>query len=139
MITASHQACARSRTFAWQALIGLAVLLPVCACSSSSSSSSAATSVTSVTAATAACDQVSAVLADGPDPDADPVGYAQAQILPLRQIRTSDATVGKAIVTLAGAYSSYSAANGTNKTITATLNGAINRINALCPGAGATT
>ncbi len=31
-----------------------------------------------------ACSQVGAVLADGPDPDADPAGYAEAQILPLR-------------------------------------------------------
>src|SRR5580658_9784510 len=41
-------------------------------------------------AVTRACRQVSAVLADGPDPDSDPVGYAEAQILPLRQVHTSD-------------------------------------------------
>ncbi len=34
------------------------------------------------------CKQVEAVLSDGPDPEADPVGYAQAQILPLREIHT---------------------------------------------------
>jgi hypothetical protein len=82
---------------------------------------------------------VSAVLADGPDPGADPVGYAQAQILPLRQIHTADATLSKAITGLASAYSGYSASHGTNKTVTATLNAAIKQINALCPNAGATT
>jgi hypothetical protein len=81
---------------------------------------------------------VSAVLTDGPDPGADPIGYAEAQILPLRQVRTSDATLSKAIGGLADAYSSYSAANGTSKTATATLTASINRINSLCPGAGAT-
>jgi hypothetical protein len=136
MITVSQQARVRRRTAAWPTLIALAILLPVSACSSAATSSA---SVTSVSAATAACNVVSAVLADGPDPGADPVGYAQAQILPLRQIHTADATLSKAITGLASAYSGYSAANGTNKTATATLNAAIKRINALCPNAGATT
>jgi hypothetical protein len=136
MITVSQRACARSRTAAWPTLIALAILLPVSACSSAATSS---TSLTSVSAAMATCNVVSAVLADGPDPDADPIGYAQAQILPLRQIHTADATLSKAITGLAGAYSGYSATNGASKTVTATLNAAINRINALCPGAGATT
>ena len=37
------------------------------------------------------------MLSNGPDPDADPVGYAQAQILPLREIDTSDANLHQAI------------------------------------------
>ena len=38
----------------------------------------------------AAWQQVSAVLSDGPDLDSDPVGHAEAQILPLRQISAPD-------------------------------------------------
>jgi hypothetical protein len=132
------KACARSRTVALQALIALAVLLPLGACSSSGSAATAATTGASTAAAQAACQQVSAVLSDGPDPGADPVGYAEAQIQPLRQIHTSDATLGQAVSALATAYSGYYTTNGTSKTATATLTSAINQINKLCPGAGAT-
>jgi hypothetical protein len=151
MIIASHQAGARSRsrrrsrTVAVPALIGLALLLPVSACGSSGSAATSATSAASGTSATSGtsaaqqtCQRVSTVLTNGPDPDADPVGYAEAQILQLRQVRTADATLGQAITGLADAYSGYSAANGTSKTAKATLTAAINRINSLCPGAGAT-
>jgi hypothetical protein len=145
MIIASHQAGARSqsrrrsRTVAVPALIGLALLLPVSACGSSGSAATSATSATSGTsAAQQTCQRVSTVLTNGPDPDADPVGYAEAQILQLRQVRTADTTLGQAITGLADAYSGYSAANGTSKTAKATLTAAINRINSLCPGAGAT-
>ena len=37
------------------------------------------------------CVAVGDVLSDGPDSGADPVGYAQAQILPLRQLKIADA------------------------------------------------
>ena len=43
------------------------------------------------------CQQVSAVLSDGPDPGADPVGYAFAQVLPLRELHTSDSSLQTAI------------------------------------------
>ena len=58
----------------------LAVLL-VSACSSSASSSAAASASPSATAIAATCEQVSGVLSDGPDPDADPVGFAEAHML----------------------------------------------------------
>jgi hypothetical protein len=130
------KACVLSRTVAMQALIALTVLLPASACSSGGSAVTSA--APAATAAEQTCQRVSAVLTNGPDPGADPVGYAEAQILPLRQIRTSDSALGAAIGGLANAYSGYSSANGTNKTATATLTAAINRINSLCPGAGAT-
>ena len=60
-----------------------ATLLTACGSSGPAQSSAAVKS---------ACQQVSAVLSDGPDPDADPVGYAEAQIQPLHQIHTSDQT-----------------------------------------------
>ena len=74
--------------------------LPVSACSSGPAASTAAgtvtpQTVTPQTTAQQACEQVGDVLADGPDPDADPVGHAEAQILPLRQIHIPDATLGR--------------------------------------------
>jgi hypothetical protein len=134
MVTASRQALARRRTTALLSLSALTLLLPVSGCSSSASSSSG---VPALTAAQAACQQVSAVLTDGPDPGADPVGYAEAQILPLRQISTTDTLVHQAISNLANAYSAYSASNGTSKPATTTLNIAISKINKICPSAGA--
>jgi hypothetical protein len=134
MITASHPVLGRRRAVAPLAIIALALLLPICACSASGRTSASAAPA----AASATCQQVSAVLSDGPDPGTDPVGYAEAQILPLRQIHTADPTLSKAIGTLAGAYSGYFSSNGTGKTARAALTTAINRINSLCPGAGAT-
>jgi hypothetical protein len=68
--------------------------------------------------------------------DSDPVGYAEAQIQPLRQIHAASPMLAQAITTLAGAYSSFYTANGTGPA-KATLNTAIKRINSLCPDAGA--
>src|ERR1700722_19729364 len=139
MITSNRRAGRRGRTLALTALMSLTLALPVSACSSGPAASAAAAAGPAApqTAAQQACQQVSDVLADGPDPDADPVGHAEAQILPLRQIRTPDATLGSAIAGLADAYSGYLAASGAGKAATATLTSAINKINSLCPDAGA--
>jgi hypothetical protein len=77
------------------------------------------------------------VLSDGPDSGTDPVGYAEAQVLPLQQIHTSVSTLGVAITTLASAYQTYYVQDGKSKTATAALNTAMNTINKLCPNAGA--
>jgi hypothetical protein len=140
MATASRQACARHRTTALLPVAALAILLPLTGCSSGSSSGSAGASAPTATtsAAEAACTQVAAVLTDGPDPGADPVGYAEAQILQLRQIKTPDATIQQAIDNLANAYTGYSTADGKSKAATATANATIAKINGLCPDAGAT-
>ncbi|MGD0554865.1 MAG: hypothetical protein ABSA93_07790 [Streptosporangiaceae bacterium] len=113
--------------------------LTLTACGSSGHSATTNTAATAQTTAQQTCQQVSAVLSDGPDPGSDPVGYAEAQVLPLRQIQTSDATIGKAISALADDYNQFYTADGHGSTINSALNTAINKINALCPGAGATT
>jgi hypothetical protein len=118
------------------ALLALMIALPVSACGSSGTTSA---TEASTTVAQATCQQVDAVLSDGPDSGADPVGYAEAQVLPLRQIHTADATLSKAISTLADDYSSFYTAGGKGSMVNSELNTAINKINALCPGAGATT
>ena len=110
------------------ALGGCALLLTACG-SSGSSSATAAT-----TAAKNACQQVSAALSDGPDPGTDPVGYAQAQVLPLQQIHTSDQSLQKAIGALADAYQQFSSSNG-DATAKQAVSQASRRVNATCPGA----
>ena len=106
-----------------------AAALPLAACGSPGSSASA------TAARSAACQQVSAVLADGPDPDSDPVGYAEAQILPLRQLHTSDPALRSAIGKLAAAYSRFFAASGKSVAATSAVTTAARQLNSLCPGA----
>jgi hypothetical protein len=96
------------------------------ACGSSGSGSSAAL--------TSGCQNVSAVLSDGPDPTADPVGYAEAQIRPLRQVRTPDKTLQLAIDALDAAYQQVFSTNGAPAATQAEAKASA-RINALCPGA----
>lgn len=110
------------------ALGGCALLLT--ACGSSGSSSAAATT----SAVKNTCQQVSAVLSDGPDPGADPVGYAEAQVLPLRQLHTSDQSLQKAITALADAYQQLSSSNG-DTAAKQSVGQASRRVNAICPGA----
>lgn len=135
------------------ALLGLSALLGACssaapptspsspspftarpspAAGSSAASSSAATSSAAVRAT---CAQVGAVLSDGPDPVADPVGYAEAQILPLSQIRTPDPQLRAAISKLASAYRAFFASNGSSGAAKLAVAAASRRIDAFCPGA----
>jgi hypothetical protein len=79
-------------------LAAAAALLGACGSSGSGQATGATKS---------ACEQVSAVLSDGPDPGADPIGYAEAQILPLRQIKTADKSLERAIDDLASAYQQF--------------------------------
>ena len=72
------------------------------------------------------------MLSDGPDPTADPVGYAEAQIVPLRAVRTDDESLRQVLDQLADAYQQeYSTNGGSTKAVA----GASSRLNAICPGA----
>lgn len=110
-------------------LVGLAApcLAALCACGSPVHSVAAVTQDT--------CQQVSAILSDGPDPDADPVGYAEAQISPLRQISTSDRTLRNAIGQLADAYQEFYNSNGTSKAKEEAVAVASKKVDSICPGA----
>jgi hypothetical protein len=121
-----------SRRFSVVATSMLVMALAVAACGSTSAAKPPSSSDTVSIAA--ACQQVVAALADGPDPDADPVGYALAQIKPLRAIQTSDESLRSAIVSLANAYQSFYNDNGT-KAATALVTSAGNRLDTFCPGA----
>jgi hypothetical protein len=78
------------------------------------------------------CQQVEAALSDGPDPEVDPVGHAQAQILPLREIHSTDGTLQQAIDTLAAAYQSFSSSGGSSAAKSA-VSAASKTIEHLCP------
>lgn len=78
------------------------------------------------------CQQVEAALSDGPDPEADPVGHAQAQVLPLREIHTSNSSLQEAIDSLASAFQSFSTSNGSSSA-KSTVESASKTIEHLCP------
>jgi hypothetical protein len=105
-------------------------LLILLASGCGSSSAPAAASATENT-----CQQVSAVLSDGPDPGADPVGYAEAQILPLRQIRSANPALRAAIGQLADAYQQFFASDGKSGSAKQAVAAASSRLNSICPGA----
>jgi hypothetical protein len=82
------------------------------------------------------CTSVADVLADGPDSDADPVGYAQAQVLPLRQLTIGDATLHQAVLTLSNAYETFStSSSSTRAASSAAVTKAENEVNKICPQA----
>jgi hypothetical protein len=110
--------------------LGLSALLGACGSAAPASARPASAAVVHTT-----CTQVSAVLSDGPDPDSDPVGYAEAQILPLGQIRTSDAQLRAAIGKLASAYRAFFDSNGSSSSAKLAVATASKRINSFCPGA----
>ncbi len=114
------------RSTAVLATLALAALLAACG-------SSSKPALTSAQVKKQTCKQVEAVLSDGPEPEADPVGYAQAQVLPLREIHTTDAKLAGAIGTLASAYKAFSESNGASAP-KAAVNSATKKIKTLCPG-----
>jgi D-tyrosyl-tRNA(Tyr) deacylase len=77
------------------------------------------------------------VLSDGPDPTADSVGYAQAQILPLKQLKLSTAKLQAAVTKLDAAYTAFVAAKSSSTQTQAAVQvtSAENAVNAICPGA----
>jgi hypothetical protein len=85
-------------------------------------------------AVSAACSQVAAALSDGPDPSADPVGYAEAQIRPLRAISTADPELRTAINGLATAYARVFESNGKNGAAARAVAADSRKVNAICPG-----
>jgi hypothetical protein len=109
----------------------LAVAVTACGSSSSSSSSKPAASAVLGTQVQQDCTAVADVLSDGPDPDADAVGYAQAQVLPLRQLKISDVALHSDVLALANAYQAFGTGSGTAATVTK----AENSVNSICPQA----
>jgi hypothetical protein len=109
--------------------------LAVAACGSSSSSSTSSTAILG-SAIAQDCTLVSDVLSDGPDPGADPAGYAEAQVLPLRQLTIGDAALHSAVLTLATAYQKFSTSTGSTRAAAAVVVAkAEDEVNKICPQA----
>jgi predicted Zn-dependent protease len=111
-------------------LVATTLLATVCA----EPSAMAATAKPAKAAIARTCRRIAEVLSDGPDPVADPVGYAEAQVRPLREIKTSDAKLKRAIDQLASAYERVyktNAAKGTG----AAVETADKAVDLVCPGA----
>ena len=111
----------------------MAVLLVSALLDACGSSSSTAAKL----AAKRTCKEVEAVLSDGPEAAADPVGYAQAQVLPLRQIRTSDRELRAAIDRLASAYQTVYLDGRVEPAAKRAVSSAAAGLDQLCPGAAA--
>ncbi len=79
------------------------------------------------------CQQVGAVLSDGPDPSADPVGYAEAQPVQLHGISTTDRPLRTAIDELADAYQDFFDTNGSRAAQSA-VDQAGKKLDSICPG-----
>jgi hypothetical protein len=105
--------------------LGLALLLSACGGSAPAPEVSAQK----------ACQQVRAVLANGPDPEASPGGQAEAQLLPLRQIRTEDQRLRTAVSQLDAAYQHLFASQGTSSAATTAVAAATRKITSICRGA----
>jgi hypothetical protein len=131
-----HHPASPARRALFRVTAGTAVAflaLTVAACGSTSSHASSASLGSAVEQD---CTSVTDVLADGPDPDADPVGYAEAQVLPLRQLTISDAALHNAVLALAGAYETYStSSSSTRAASSAAVTKAENEVNKICPQA----
>lgn len=108
------------------ALAFSAALLAACSSSSAPAKASGAQST---------CQKISAALDDGPDGDADPVGHALAQIIPLQQIKApSDQALQTAIDNLDAAYQRFYQDNGVGQAAKQAVAKATDKLNTLCPG-----
>jgi hypothetical protein len=124
-----RQRCRRAAALTLALGLTAAPVLAACSSASAPAPASAASAVS------ATCTQVGGALADGPDPDTDPVGYAEAQVKPLRAITTSDRALRVAIRDLATAYAGVFDSDGNDSTVTKAVASASSKVNAICPGA----
>jgi hypothetical protein len=117
------------------AAIVLIVAVPLLSTACGSSHASATVSSKEAKAQLdASCTQVADVLADGPDPTVDPVGYALAQVAPLRAVTTSDRALERDITDLASAYEAVFKTSN-SKGSAAAVDKAGKQLDTICPGA----
>jgi hypothetical protein len=122
--------------------LGLLILagtgsLVLAACSSGGSSAPSGGAAAAAQAPQALCQQLTAVLSDGPDPDADPVGYALSQIQPLEGIHSSDSSAMHAVSALVSADQTLYNSNGSDKAAATAIKKADVSLNKACPGVAA--
>jgi len=119
----------RSAVLAGAVMLGGAGLLSACGSTATPSASALGTPREQ------ACTAIADVLSDGPDAAADPVGYAEAQPLPLRRLRLDEPRLRAPVEALASAFQAYSATGGATVANKARVSKAEGDINAICPGA----
>lgn len=129
MLSPRARLSVRPRAIALSLLASGSVVLAGCG-----SSSSGADTASSTAATPPICTQISGVLGNGPDPDADPVGYAEAQIEPLAAIHATTPTLQLAISALDSAFR-HEYADHASPASKAAVHRALHQINVLCPGA----
>jgi hypothetical protein len=112
-------------------LTSLVLAVPLLAACSSGSSGGGSSQAQ---APAAFCQKVLAVLSDGPDPDADPVGYALSQIAPLGQIHTSDHALAQQLSDLIAADHALVNTNGSDRAATKSIAKDDKGLNKVCPG-----
>jgi hypothetical protein len=128
-----RQVC-RPRTARRLTLVSVAVAAPLWTACASGASGGSGGGAAVAKAPAALCNQILAVLSDGPDPTADPVGYALSQILPLGQIHTSDRTVGGTLTRLIAADKELVKSNGGDRSSSSAITRADAALNGACPG-----
>jgi hypothetical protein len=122
------------------ALTLAATPLALAACGSGGSGPSSSASghgggATVAKAPAALCRELNAVLSDGPDPGADPVGYALSQILPLQQqVHSSDTAVMATVDQLIAADQAFYKSSGSDTSASAAIAKDYTAINQACPG-----
>jgi hypothetical protein len=109
-------------------VVTLPVVLGACGSTSSGGDRGAAS------APAGFCQKALAVLSDGPDPDADPVGYAQSQIIPLGDIHTSNTTLSAALAKLIAADRALVTSEGSDHAAVQAIAKANATLNTYCPG-----
>jgi len=114
-------------------LILMVVLVGACSSSGQSSTAASPSASSSAAVIAATCEQVSGVLSDGPDPD--PVGFAEAHILLLRQINTTDQALRGALSQLADANQKFVTSKGKSANAKGAIAVASKKLNSICPGA----
>jgi hypothetical protein len=120
------------------ALLAVPLALAACGGGASSATSGQGSGKASTVAAKtppALCQALNAVLSDGPDPGADPVGYALSQILPLQQqVHSSDTAVMATVDQLIAADQAFYDTKGDDKSAAATIQKDYAALNRACPG-----
>jgi hypothetical protein len=84
------------------------------------------------------CENLSGIFSNGPDPDADPVGYALSQIKPLGDVHTSDHAVHSDLTKLIAADRALVASGGSGHRATVDskdIKKDDHLVNAACPEA----
>jgi hypothetical protein len=86
------------------------------------------------TAPAALCKKLHGIFSDGPDPDADPVGYALSQIKPLSAVHTSDHAASTVLTKLVAADRALYTSNGSDPAAKEEIKKADAQVNKSCPG-----